>query len=161
MPKVVPNAKLILILRNPVFRAFSAHNHQHKIRQYWDDYSREEDFNKLVSNIEKMDIKKNRNAFSHGFYIDQIENLLKYFPREQLLILVSEEMKKNPQKIYNQIFEFLNIEKVPIKYSESIHKRKYSQKMTPGTIEKLENFYAPYNERLYNFLGYRIREWEK
>jgi hypothetical protein len=33
--------------------------------------------------------------------------------------------------------------------------------MTPGTIEKLENFYAPYNERFYNFLGYRIREWEK
>jgi len=161
MSKVVPNAKLILIIRNPVFRAFSSHNHRHQINNFFDDLEKEKDFNKLVSNINEQDIKKTKNLFSQGFYIDQIENLLKYFPREQLLILVSEEMKKNPQKIYNQIFEFLNVEKVPIKYSENIHKRKYSQKMTTETIEKLKNFYAPYNERFYNFLGYRIREWEK
>jgi hypothetical protein len=94
-----------------------------------------------------------------GKYIEIIENLLKYFKREQILILINEQMAKEPQLVYDQIFDFLGIPKIKIKYIPNINKRSYTSPVDVTTKQKLNDFYKPYNERLFAFLGQEIKEW--
>tara|TARA_Y100000310_G_scaffold343767_1_gene452925 strand:+ start:2057 stop:2992 length:936 start_codon:yes stop_codon:yes gene_type:complete len=151
MFNVVPNAKLILILRNPIDQLYSAYNMKLK-------------FNKNIcegfeKNLEKRSRSKDDLQIERGFFLKQIRHLLKYYNKDQLLILISEEMKKNPQKTYNKVFDFLHIKKIKIKYNPNIGKRKYKP-MKKETRKKLAKLYSPHNEKLFKFLGYKIPEWK-
>ena len=46
----------------------------------------------------------------HCIQAQQIVKLLKWFPKQNVLILISEIMKENPDKEYKKIYNFLNIE---------------------------------------------------
>ena len=50
------------------------------------------------------------NYLQRGLYYEQIVKLLKWFPKQNVLILISEIMKENPDKEYKKIYNFLNIE---------------------------------------------------
>ncbi|MFX0139007.1 MAG: sulfotransferase domain-containing protein [Candidatus Hodarchaeota archaeon] len=94
--KIIPNSKFIIILRNPVTRAFSHYK-----------------YNKLNEGFNynfKEYLKINKRCFRFGLYSQQIRNWLKRFPRERFLILIFEEVFKEPIKALKTISEFLNIE---------------------------------------------------
>ena len=156
MYKTIPNAKLILCLRNPVTRAYSQWNMSvarfHKTGQSYSPfykYTFEKTTEKFEAVIEK------------GFYINQIESLFRFYPREQLHILIFERLKKNMQEEYDKIWKFLGVKKY---YSSSFENkyntRKYSKPMKKETEKKLYKLYKPYNKRLFDLLGYEIKEWE-
>lgn len=158
--KTLPHTKLIIILRNPVTRALSAFNHQKQQEVCWErGFSfQNHNFNSFIlSNIRELE---QTNLIRKGFYADQIEHVYKYFKKEQVLILISEQMKKDPQKTYSQIFKFLGVEDVQIPHDPNVHKREYQETMNEETRKKLEELYRQYNEHLYELLGYRIKEWE-
>ena len=46
---------------------------------------------------------------SRGFYYKQIKELLKWFPIQNILILISEHVKENMNKEYNKVYDFLNL----------------------------------------------------
>jgi len=155
MAGVVPNVKIILILRNPVDRAYSAH------KMFKDIYFKK--FGKV--NKESFETLVKRKGIPHfllerGFYINQIEGLLKYYPREQLLILKSEEMRQDPLKVYKKVFDFLGVDHTKVKYDPHINAKKYSP-MDEKTRKMLIKKYLPYNKRLFKFLGYKIKGWEE
>ena len=63
------------------------------------------------------------------------------------------------EKIFNEIFDFLGIE------NQSINLRKYNSFSSNENIDEeskqlLSEFYKPFNEELFEFLGYEIKEWE-
>lgn len=148
MHQVVPHVKLILVLREPVTRAYSHYNML--LQDFFMPYT----FEGVIENNFLQII-------STGFYVEQIQNLLRYFLKEQILFIISEKMKKNPQLTYNKIFDFLNIKKITINIDPNINKNKYSKPMSEATREKLAKIYKPYNEKLFEFLGYRITEWDE
>src|SRR3954451_6387172 len=102
-----PNAKLIVILRNPVQRAFSAYG-------YFQKMLREKRAVHQALMYKPKDVipfSKDNNDFTyieHGFYYTQIRNCLKYFKKEQLLVLEYEELK-NPKALLQNIFTFLQV----------------------------------------------------
>jgi hypothetical protein len=159
MFRVIPDAKLILILIDPVYRAFSSYNQQKRTGIYWHGLTAEEGFDMWV-NLYLAKDEKAKDFISIGFYIDQIEHLLKFYRRDQLLILITEKMKKNFQETYNKIFDFLEIKREDIKYNFAVNVQKYDYTLNEETKRKLKKIYKPYNERLFNFLGCRIKEWE-
>jgi hypothetical protein len=156
--KTVPKAKLIIILRDPVTRTYSAFNHIKEDQASWGVYDSSKNFE---YNLEKEMKGEGGSLLEKGVYINQIKNLLKFYPRKQLLILISERMKEHPQEAYNKIFAFLGIKKMKIEYEPGVHSRKYPEKMKKSTEKKLYRFFKTYNERLFKFLGYRISEWER
>lgn len=97
-----PNIKLILTVRNPIDRAYS---------QYWHKRRNLNIFNEFEYYLKYLNFesyKKGSNGlFSRGFYIYYIEEYLKYFSREQLLILDFDELKSNPQGFFNKITSFI------------------------------------------------------
>ena len=156
-----PSMKLIVMLRNPIDRAFSHYNHM--VRYGLENLTFED-----ALKAEEGRIKKDKHLFrindyhyghSHrtysyknrGFYINQILNIRKYFPAEQLLIIKSEDYYKNPKKIHDSISLFLNISKFPT--LEKITKNKGNYKSLSEKIRnKISLYFEPYNEKLYRYL---------
>lgn len=103
-----PNARLIVILRNPVQRAFSAYEYFKKMLRE----KRPVHEALMYTPKNAVPFSKDNNDFTyieHGFYHAQVKNCLKYFKKEQLLVLEYEELK-NPKALLQKIFSFLKID---------------------------------------------------
>jgi hypothetical protein len=80
------------------------------------------------------------------------------FPKEQFLIIQSEEFFKNPSKIYNDVLEFLGLPCYNLKKYDAIRKQTKSI-LEKHTREKLQHYFKPHNDKLYELLGKRF-DWD-
>ena len=107
-----PRMKLIFIFRHPVDRAFSQ----------WKMVCRQgvetESFSWAIREGRKRIEKRNSKSllylgsFSYverGFYGQQLEKVLRFFPRKQLLLLLSDDFRYNSTAIIERISEFLGV----------------------------------------------------
>ena len=156
-----PNIKLIVMLRNPVERAISAWTmyHHHFIngpyKHLYDNRPFKEAIQTEINNIDKTSYYNDQLSYvKRGIYHLQIEEYLKYFPKENLLFIESEELKKDFKSTLNHLFQFLNIPSENIATMESNKSRIHSLDLG---IEKeiLTSFYKPYNEKLFELIGKR------
>lgn len=91
--------KLIASLRHPVDRAYSA---------FWERLSRglipaDADFRTLF-------YQDSHGLQSRGYYFAQLGRYLEHFPRENLLVLIYEDIKRDAQKVVSDCLEFLDID---------------------------------------------------
>jgi len=169
--KTLPKAKLIVLLRNPIDRAYS--QYQHQLRQSGvEALSFEEAIDaeekRLAGEEEKIRQNEKYASFNHrhysylarSTYINQLPAWLNIFPREQLLILKSEDLYTAPASIVRQTLEYLN---VPVSTEQRTYKpfneAKYTP-MKPETRARLVEYFKPYNARLYDLLD-RDFGWDK
>ena len=104
-----PDAKLIVILRNPFDRAISAYYYFKKMLR--EQRSIEEAL--LYKPQNDLKFSKLNNDFTyieHGLYHRQIKGCLDYFPKEQLLVLDYDELIKQPQTVVKKFFSFLEVD---------------------------------------------------
>ena len=84
--------KLILIIRDPVIRAVSQFAHYCAKRKIKIDKEGDEKLSELFKSLifdKKENLKNNSNQIvKPGRYIESYKNWLKYFPKEQILVLV-------------------------------------------------------------------------
>lgn len=160
--KFLPNIKIIVLLRNPVDRAYSHYNmiiEQGREKLSFEDAIKSEE-KRLGKEEEK--IVKIRNYFSwnhmaysylsRGIYIKQLKNWMSFFPKEKFLILNSENFAQNPKTIVNEILKFLELPSYELSSYQKQNVGNYSE-MNPSTRKQLKEFFKPYNEELYKFLG--------
>ena len=162
--KILPKVKLIVLLRNPIDRAYS--QYQHQLRQEGvEPLSFEEaievEEKRLAGEEEKIlkDIKyysfnhRHYSYLSRSKYIEQLPEWMSIFPREQFLILKAEDLYADPAAIVKQTLEFLNI---AIGEQKCVYKPFNDARYAPmaaATRERLVEYFKPYNARLYEFLG--------
>ncbi|MFW6285887.1 MAG: sulfotransferase [Nanoarchaeota archaeon] len=121
-----PNAKILIILRSP--KTFIPSFHSQCIKSSG-EYLPLFDALKLENNRKKGFYLKNVKIPSILFYKErikytkQIKRFEKYFPSKQIKIIFFEDYKKDNQKIYNEIFEFLDIENIKIENNKNNHLR--------------------------------------
>lgn len=103
-----PKAKIIIILRNPIDRAFSAYKHLVRdgrgTLQFEDALKKEEEERKK-SNYEFIWFYKDL-----GFYYSQVKTYIEIFGRERVGIYLFDDLKTKPYKVLSDIFNFLEIE---------------------------------------------------
>ncbi|NPB04761.1 MAG: sulfotransferase [Aquificae bacterium] len=97
-----PEAKILIILRNPVDRALSAYKMDVTIGRVNKPF--EEAIREIPRYVER------------SLYYEQVKRYLDTFPRENVLILLFDDLKSDPQKFFEKIFDFLEVQ--PIKYSD-------------------------------------------
>ena len=158
----IPNVKIIILLRNPVDRAFSQYSQWKKTKH--ESLSFEE-----AIKLEKIRTKKewenytdynppgsrNHARYSYleaGLFYDQIKGWMDVFPKEQFLILKAEDFFSEPLKFLYQVFDFLGVPHHEINVSEKFNVGHYKE-MNLSTKKFLKNFFKPHNEKLYKFLG--------
>ncbi len=107
---MIPDVKLIAVLRNPVDRAFSAYLQAKKTgRENLPTFEQAIDY-ELTGCLEGFDDFSNRGYISHGMYFHQLQYLLKYFPAEKLKILLFDDLNNDPQGVYRELFEFMEVD---------------------------------------------------
>jgi hypothetical protein len=156
-----PKIKLILILREPITRAFSQYNMKHRIQntteeEIMSDFEKEED-------IKLSQVKRNGQYYIlRGKYDEIISYILLKFPRENLYIGIAEEIRANKKEEYNKIIEFLGAETLN-EINESVDRAigNYKKSIPKILEKKLYDIYKPHNERLYQILGRKIPIWEE
>jgi hypothetical protein len=142
MAKIVPKAQLIALLRNPVDRAYS--HYQMQVKRGTEPRSFEEAIEQQHSSY-----------VSRGIYVDQLLRWFEFFSKEQMLILKSEDFFERPVETLKVVLTFLDLPDWQPEASELQQRRHtgtYRQKMDPATRRRLEAYFEPYNQRLYECL---------
>jgi hypothetical protein len=167
--ETVPQVKLIVLLRNPVERAYSHYHHQVTRGRETLSFEQaiEAEPQRLSGELEKILADENYISFNQahfsylarGIYVDQLQAWTNLFPPEQLLILNSEAFFADPAATYRQVVAFLN---VPESVLQSTRKRNVGsyQKMSPATRQRLVEYFRPHNQRLYEYLGTNFN-WDR
>jgi len=168
---ITPNAKFIILLRNPADRIFSHYNMRKS--------SKKETL--PLHDALKLEAKRTKDEFEHmvkdenyysldyyhhsyldrSIYINKLERWMKVFPKEQFLIIQSEIFFSNSDKVLQNVLKFLKLPEFHLKEYSKIDTGKYKKsKMDPSLrIQLLEQFVS-HNEKLYSFLGTRF-DWDK
>ncbi len=153
--ELVPKVKLIVLLRNPVDRAYS-HYHYRLVRGR-ETSSFEDAVNKDLKNIAQdfESVRKQPQIYNsylpRGIYVDQLKTWMRLFPREQILILESEQFHQQPQQTYDRVINFLGLPSLKLELIKEYNTGQY-QEMAAQIRKKLITFFTPHNERLYDVL---------
>ena len=161
MQAIVPDAKLILCLRNPAERAYS-HWHMESVNRKGYRLSFEEALALDLEHMKDPDYVRftGDDFVQKGFYMDYIENLLNHYPREQLHVCITEELKTDVVTEYNKIYAFLGLGVVDDS-EYRVSSTPYKSKLDPAVHAQLDAIYQPYNQRLFEFLGRDVAAWER
>jgi hypothetical protein len=158
----LPDARLVAILRNPVDRAHS--HYQHEVALGREALSFEEALEaeeaRLAGEVERL--TRDPASFSHawwnytyasrGLYAEQLGRWLALFPREQLLVLLTDELAADPAGTYGRVLDFLSVAPHRLASYPRIFEREYGP-MRPETRERLAARFAEPNRRLAELLG--------
>jgi hypothetical protein len=108
---LVPNAKIIAVLRDPVRRVISHywHNQRHgRVRGDFESYFRE-----ALSPNQERETNQARQFIHYpvqwGFYKEQIERWFDHFPREQFLFIRFEDLASDGAAQTRKVFDFLGL----------------------------------------------------
>ena len=154
--KDFPDIKLIVVLRNPVDRAYSHYNMRKRGGQ--ETLSFEEAIKIHDSRIQKSWWDHHRFSYlKRGLYAEQLQHWFKFFPRKQFFILETNQMEANPLQFYDNLCNFLEIERFQIDFTR-YNVGKYSQ-MNPETRKYLIKYFKPHNEKLYELLERKF-DWD-
>ncbi len=168
--QLFPDVKLIVLLRNPAQRAFS--NYKHNTRTGKEKLSFEQAINseteRLQGEREKMLAdatyqSRNYKQYSYlarGIYIDQIKHWMNYFPKEQFLIIQSEEFFADPEAILKKVHTFLGIQHYPLNNYSRYNPDPDSIKPDEKVMTQLADYFRPYNKALEEFLGRKFN-WDE
>jgi glycosyltransferase involved in cell wall biosynthesis len=160
--EAMPDAKLILICREPVSRLESSVNHMMQWHAECPDMDNFFGWSPLRSFEANMQAElahaDSLGLLRMGLYADTVQRVLNRFSPEQLLILVAEEYRQAPQATYDRIADFLGLRPVKINH-EDAHVRKYTTRFTAEQRAWLSDFYRPHNQRFFELLGREIPLW--
>jgi hypothetical protein len=161
--------KLIVMLRDPVARAYSSH----VMRVGWgvetEPFERalELEETRLAGETERMIadpayVGYNWRHYAYrarGEYIDQLEKLERLFGRDQIVVIDSGDFFATPGPLYDQVLDFLGLPSVGHPAFDPPRTR--SRAPMPGSVAAaLEEHYRPYDERLAAWLG-REPSWRR
>jgi hypothetical protein len=161
--RLLPNAKLVAVLRNPVDRAFSHYHHEvrggKESLSFAEAIEREPE--RLSGEEERLRTEPGFYSFNHqhysytrrGRYVEQLRHWAKYYDRSQLLVLQSERLFRNPAAATLAIHEFLGLRPVTGQHHKTFLQGKYDQDMPSDVRKKLVTYFEPYNRKLYEWLG--------
>lgn len=159
--KHYPNIKLIIILREPIQRAFSQWN---MCQSRADSYPlKNKSFRKTIEDdlLQKNIQYSESDVLQRGFYDEQIKYILSKFDKKNLYIGIAEEIKKNKEIEYSKIYNFLGVNHIK-KFNTNLdkHKRKYKIELNHDDKQFIYNIYKPHIENIYTIIGRKIDSWE-
>jgi hypothetical protein len=162
MHALLPQAKLIVLLRDPVRRAYSQYWQQRdKDREPLDfeaalaaEPARIEEAHRRLASCEIAASREHQihSYLARGRYAEQLERWLQFYPRDQLLALRFEDLVREPLAVLNRTLAWLRLPPLDDAQLEPRNTRNYPP-MQPQTAEQLKAYFEPHNRRLEALLG--------
>jgi hypothetical protein len=158
-----PDIKLVVMLRDPVARAYSAYKHE-----LARGFETENDFltalqlenERLAGEYERMRDDPTYESFSHrhqaylarGRFAEQLERVYTHYSRTQVHVLQSESFFADPHAEFARLTDFLGLSPwAPDSFGQ--HNPRPSAPMPEPAHEFLADYYRPRNAELAQLLG--------
>jgi hypothetical protein len=155
-----PAARLIVMLRDPVDRAFShwkmeyARGVETRPFAWCIREGRQRSFD-----VEPWGFHRELSYVERGFYGEQMARLLGLFPREQVLVLPSDDLRREPGATLARVRAFLGLAPAPAPLAREVHVARemdYGSDLTPADVDHLRRVYARDLARLADLTGVRF-----
>lgn len=153
LQQINPFMKFILILRNPIDRAYSAWKMYEDNK--WLDTTFEEEIEIEIQyriNEPKNYHTSSRHFLQKGLYYKQLCELMKYFPKQNIKIFILEKFSDDMKKEYREMFEFLDLKPHDFEYTKE-RVNNYEKKIGEKFKKKLIDFFKEDVKKLEKFLG--------
>lgn len=158
---MVPEARIIVILRDPVSRSWSQYTHDFvrgRVSTSFEDLVAAEEAMPDLS-IEALgeDTKDARrwqrlSLLRRGRYAEQIERWRVHFPREQMLILFLNDLAADPQGTMDRVHAFLDLAPRDIGTLKRMNTALRNGQISNDTRAYLRAYFAPHDARLAQIL---------
>ena len=132
-----PKMKWILVLRNPVERAFSAWNMETK--RGAEKLSFKEAI-ELEAERCREALPLQHRVYSYidrGFYAHQVRRLFNVFGKDNCLVLLNEDLRANHEKTLRAVFDFLKVDSSFVPTEASVFEHEYSDKIDKELYSRL------------------------
>jgi len=133
--------KLIVLLRDPIERAFSAWklevSRNQEIRSFQeaikDELENPKINNETFYTIQKLYLQR-------GLYAKYISQLLEWFPKQNVIFILFDDIRDNPSPVYKKLYQFLNVKHIQQNY-EKEHVSANTSKLNVSIREKLKKYF--------------------
>lgn len=176
------DARLLVLLRNPAERAVSS---------WWHWYSRgleslsfkeavAADLERIRAGYrlarpkeqalhERTSSESGRGMFrtyvDAGYYHEQLCRYLEFFPREQLRVMLLDDLARDPQSVVMETLDFLGARRDPAAhFLYPVINRSdpdMQNHVDAATLSWLVEHYRPHNEKLGQLIGRSLRHWDQ
>lgn len=127
----LPDVKILLLLRDPVDRAYSHYWHNRSVGRERLDFAEA-----IASEPKRLERSRDYRArysyLDRGRYGGQLENLLHFIPLEQILVQTFDEIASDPTTVYRRTCRFLGV----------------SDDYTPPNLGQVTNAFVEYRSPL-------------
>ena len=158
----LPGVKLLVLVRDPVERAYSAHAHELARGFETEPFERalELEDQRLAGEAERIVSQPGYLSHSHqhhayltrGLYADQLERLDKLFGRDRVHVVDSGRFFTDPEPVYDGVLEFLGLHQHGYPVFER-HNARPRSPMSETLRAKLNDHFLAADERLTGWLG--------
>ncbi len=180
MHHAYPDLKVIVVLRDPLKRAYSAWNmYKDYFEKNWVDekikskqrregdllytkfYEGRDTFPSFRECIEiELELMKSAENFEpallrRGLYLEQLNRYWKNFGKDNVLVLGFNDLVKDTESTLKKTTEFLEVEDLGWSFlnTEPRNIRSYSEAISESDKQFLEDFYAKPNRELFDAIG--------
>ncbi len=149
--------RFIVLLRNPVSRAYSHYHHTVRLDREHRSFS--EVVADEIAGFSKLDritypIPMNHGYLYRGLYADWLAFWFDHFERDDFLVLKSETMFADPQQAYEKVLRFLSLQPTgSLSFAPFNIGSGTEPNIGATTLNRLDAFYAEPNRRLFDMLG--------
>jgi tetratricopeptide (TPR) repeat protein len=166
----MPSTKFIVMLRNPIDRAYSNYKMVQRGTTGVENLSFsdavrmehlrvEEEYAKMMNDSSYNSNQIGRYSYlKRGIYVEQLERWFRHFPKNQFLIINSEKFYRETSESYNQVLKFLELPERELPNFEIYNEGKYENDIDQDTLQYLKNYFEPYNQRLFKLIG-EVYDW--
>jgi hypothetical protein len=160
----LPDAKLVVLVRDPVERAYS--QYAHEVAR---DFEQEQDFGsalalepaRLHRQEEKLAEDPGYYSFAHqhhayrarGEYARYLSALSAHIDRSRIHVVESERFFAEPEQVYDEVLDFLGLPDLGRPPFEKHNARPRTSDMDPQVRRNLTAHFAPHDEDLAQWLG--------
>ncbi|GGO67419.1 sulfotransferase domain-containing protein [Nonomuraea cavernae] len=160
----LPGAKLIVLVRDPVERACSAHAHElargFETESHF-EYAVELEAQRLTGAEESLRAHPHSVHHSHrhhaylarGRYAEQLDRLEPLFGRERILVLDSHRFFAEPEHVYDEVLDFLGMPRLGYPEFERHNGRSRPKPLPDSVRQALSDHFEVYDTHLVRWLG--------
>lgn len=168
--ELLPNVRLIILLRDPVARAYShyTHNCHLGLESRGLDEAINADMNAILMgksiSLATPYSHRHHTYVARGVYIEQLKRWYQYFSKDQILCLNSTNLFQSSPQTLHRVIEFLHLDATELPQVNFIQHNRSNldgtlESMPQHIVQKLAGFYLPYNQQIATEYNLEIRNW--
>jgi len=126
---------------------------------FFDREEENRDYKKYHANFKPKPQHRVYSYIDRGFYAHQVRRLFNIFGKENVLVLLSEELRNQHQKTLGRVFEFLGVDPSFVPPEASVFEQEYSDKIDNQMRARLIDTFCYDIKELERLVGRDLSSW--